>query len=295
MSMKPYDWNDEAPTGVLSPSEGLASDGGLHLLGLPTAEGAALRRMRSLDTTAGASASVVGLIDDVAIALSEAARNGRAWRRRVDDQSRVDRENHFDALGEGEVSIVISGGASDEGVAQIVETSLPGVWRGRAEDAKGALATEWIEVADAPRAFREAALTRPRVDLAVEALSPPKGAMNVMGVLSEIRARAAEWRPGQPNHVLNFTLFPMSEVDAAFLARVLGEVGVRATSGGYGAARVVMTALRNVWAVQYLNGLGAIILDTVEIGDAPDALLAAAEDFEDSAARLQEIRGAYAT
>ncbi|MGF1462678.1 MAG: hydrogenase expression/formation protein [Maricaulaceae bacterium] len=115
-----------------------------------------------------------------------------------------------------------------------------------------------------------------------------------MSVLSEVSERADAWTPKTPNHVINFTLFPMTEADQAFLAKVLGEVGVRVASGGYGAARVIMTALKRVWAVQYLNAMGTVILDTIEVGAIPSAALASREDFEDSAERLAEIAEAYA-
>jgi len=224
---------------------------------------------------------------------SAAAETGRAWRLRVDDLGAIDRKMLFDALGKGEVSIVISGGEG-EGEAQIMETVLPGAWIGRATDPDGQIASQWVEVGDAPRALREVALSRPRADLPVEMLTAPRGAMNVMSVLAEVRERARAWSPGEPNHVMNFTLFPMTPADSAYLAKVVGEAGVRIASGGYGAARVVMSGLRHVWAVQYLNGLGAVILDTLEVGDIPDAVLASPEDFEDSAGRLCDILEAYA-
>lgn len=293
MRENPLLWqDDEAPEGVLAPFEGADEMGGaLRLLGLPTAKGLVSAR----DVRAGEEAApvVYETLAKIAGALKAAAETGRAWRLRVDGLSETDRAMLFDALGQGEVSVVIAGGAG-EGDAQIVETVLPGVWIGRAEDTDGKMGAEWIEVGDAPRALREAAAQRPGAELALEALSAPRGAMNVMSVLAETRDRALSWQPDVPNHVMNFTLFPMTPADSAFLAKALGEVGVRIASGGYGAARVIMTAVRHVWAVQYLNGLGDVILDTLEIGDVPDAVLASREDFEDSAARLGDMLEAYA-
>jgi|GEM_PF-745840 len=284
--------DDAAPEGVLSPFEGELDGGGdvLKLLGLPSGTG--MHPIRDLGATEEAGPEVHATLTKVRDALYEAARTGRAWRYRVDGLSASDRKILFDALGQGEVSVVIAGGER-EGEAQIMETVLPGAWIGRATHADGDIAAEWVEVGDAPRALREVAVTRPRADLPVDMLSAPRGAMNVMSVLNEIRDRATHWRPGDGNHVMNFTLFPMTPADSAFLAKVLGEAGVRISSGGYGAARVVMTGVRNVWAVQYLNGLGAVILDTLEIGDVPDAVLASPEDFEDSAERLNDILEAY--
>ncbi len=294
MRKHPLMWEDEGPQdgplGVLSPFGG-ADAAEPSLLGLPTGEG--VFRSRDVRADAEAGPAVQAMLATIADALRAAAGEGRAWRRRLDGVSPDERAVLYDALGEGEVSVVIAPGAPEEGEAQIAETVLPGVWIGRACDAEGVLQTEWVEVADAPRALREVAATRPRADIALEAITPPRGAMNVMGVLAEIRDRAAAWRPGTPNHIINFTLFPMSETDTAFLAQVLGEAGARATSGGYGAARVIVTGLRHVWAVQYLNGMGTVILDTLEVGDIPEAMLAGREDFEDSAERLAEILDAY--
>jgi hydrogenase-1 operon protein HyaF len=48
-----------------------------------------------------------------------------------------------------------------------------------------------------------------------------------------------------------------------------------------------------VWAVQYTNASGQIILDTLEIGDVPEGVRAGRHDFEDSGARLKTILEAY--
>ncbi|MEO0411339.1 MAG: hydrogenase expression/formation C-terminal domain-containing protein [Pseudomonadota bacterium] len=296
----PFTWEDEAPQGVLAPFEGedsvdaCSSEASAlsNLLGMPT--GNSMHGPGELDLSEATNPAVLDMLAKVSDALKAAASDGKAWRRRLDHLSDDERSVFYDALGTGEVSLVISPGAPDEGDVQITETVLPGVWIGRAEDASGVLRSQWVEVADAPYAMRELAITRPRSDINLDMLTAPRDAMNVMGVLSEVRAKAQDWRPGTPNHVVNFTLFPMTEADTSFLTKVLGESGVRASSGGYGSARVIMTALRNVWAVQFLNGLGAVILDTLEVGDIPSAVLASQEDFEDSAARLDEIRGAYA-
>jgi hydrogenase-1 operon protein HyaF len=39
--------------------------------------------------------------------------------------------------------------------------------------------------------------------------------------------------------------------------------------------------------------MGNVVLDTLEIGDVPISVLAAREDFEDSAGRLDEILQAF--
>lgn len=292
MRDNPLKWDDEAPQGVLAPFEGVD---GLSpppsLLGLPS--GSSWLTARSLRSDAMAGPSVRATLDEVATALSAASAGQGGWRRYLSDVSENDRAMVFDALGEGEVSILISAAATGAWDAQIQESVLPGVWIGRAIDETGTVRSEIIEVGSAPRALVEAADLRPRPTLPLDQLTPPAGAMNVMSILAEIRDRALAWTPGERNHVMNFTLMPMTPADSAFLAETLGEVGVRVTSGGYGTARVIMTAVKNVWAIQFVNGVGTVILDTVEVGGVPDAILASREDFEDSAERLASILKGY--
>ena len=77
------------------------------------------------------------------------------------------------------------------------------------------------------------------------------------------------------------------------LTSVLGQIPLVIRSGGYGSSRVFATGLKHVWAVQYINSMGNVILDTLEIGGVPVSVLAAREDFEDSAERLGEILEAF--
>jgi hydrogenase-1 operon protein HyaF len=116
--------------------------------------------------------------------------------------------------------------------------------------------------------------------------------MNAPAVLAEIRERAASWRGGE-NHVLNFTLFPMTDADHALLINTLERADLEMTSGGFGDCRIMATRYRHVWAVQYVNAMGHTILDTVEIGALPPAARASWQDFEDSGERLAEVLEAY--
>jgi hydrogenase-1 operon protein HyaF len=77
------------------------------------------------------------------------------------------------------------------------------------------------------------------------------------------------------------------------LTGVLGQVPLVIRSGGFGSSRVFATGLRHVWAVQYINGMGNVILDTLEVGGVPVSVLAAREDFQDSVERLGEILQAF--
>lgn len=193
-----------------------------------------------------------------------------------------------EVLGEGEVcaTAVLPGGV----VAQVQESVLAGLWRVRFEGAAGQRLADYVEVAAIPEVVRQAA------SLAAPVLvpgPPPEGAMNVMPLLAEIAGRMANWQPGVPSHVLNFSLLPMTPADMAHLQSCLGTGAVALAAGGYGSCRVLATGARHVWSVQYSNAGGEVVLDTLEIGDVPAAVLAAGEDFQDSAERLREIAAAY--
>ena len=191
-------------------------------------------------------------------------------------------------LGSGEVAGVV---AMPDGVtAQVQESTMAGLWRVRFTNPDGKLFADYLEVSSLPEIARRAALvnTQPLVYGA-----PPAGAMNVMPLLNEIASRSEAHQPGEPSHTITFTLLPMSPEDMEFLQASLGAGGVRLASKGYGSCRVLSTATKHVWSVQYFNSMDQIILDTLEIGDAPAAACAADEDFGDSAQRLREIEEAY--
>ena len=280
----PMAWHgEEEATGVfIGPA-----DDELSLLDMPT--GAAVRRRLALRGDAAVSAAVAAVLVDIQSALEALATGDGAGKiLPLDGFSDEDRALLTEALGDGEVQIALGG----EPDYQIHETVLPGVWRGRATGRNGACLADWIEVAEVPGILREAART-----LCLARFEPPSeapdGAMNVLPVLAEIAARMEAWRDGQPNHVMNFTLLPMTETDTEFLTETLGRLPLSIVSSGYGRCRVGATHYANVWSVQYLNAMDTIILDTLEIGDVPVSVRAAREDFEDSAERLREIREAY--
>lgn len=273
----PFVWqNEEAPTGVFVG----AGDDGLALLGLP-------QGFRRADTARSAleaaSANGHAALHAVVEALQTVDADANSVRIELDALNTNDIAAILDLLGEGEVNALI---ATESGLVQAQESVFPGVWlvRPEAEDT-----TPWIEIGAVPALARAGADAVTRQDLPLEHIVPPDGAMNVMGVLAEIRHVARTWKQGDPNHVMNFSLLPMTEVDVDFLAAVLGQGPVRFASGGYGSARIISAGVRRVWAVQYLNSMGVVILDTIEIGDIPAAACAAREDFEDSAARLADI------
>lgn len=211
-------------------------------------------------------------------------------RQPVYDVSGLDETNQKvlkEVLGEGEVSILIHAPVED----QITESVLAGVWRVRELDADGNIRHDYVEIGEVPARVRHA-IEVATVDR-FQPGTPPEGAMNVMPVLSEISARSARYKLGQRNHVISFSLLPMTEQDQSHLQSVLGRGPVHITSRGYGRCRVLSTGVRHVWAVQFFSASDEVVLDTVEIGDVPEAARAAKEDFEDSSVRMREIAEAY--
>ena len=200
-----------------------------------------------------------------------------------------DRAIVLDILGEGDVWAHVGGTVAYE----ISESVLPGLWHIRATAQDGGR-NEWLEVGDIPEVVRQATERMPRHTISIPESLPP-GSMNAHALLTELQERSAAYRAGEENHVINFTLLPITEADAEVLTTVLGQVPVLIRGGGYGSCRIFATGLRHVWAVQYLNSMSKVILDTLEIGGVPVAALAAKEDFEDSSVRLAEMIKAYAS
>jgi hydrogenase-1 operon protein HyaF len=188
-----------------------------------------------------------------------------------------------ETLGQGEVTATVQGARRWE----LAETALVGLWRIKAFEADGTQAGDWLEVAGVPSAITTANQHGTGTELHIG--EPPQGTMNSLPVLAELRHRVASFKPGQPNHVISFTLLPMNDVDMGYLQQQLGRGPVLAESKGYGRCRLELTAHRNLWSVQFFNAMGTIILDTLEVGEVPAALGASNEDFEDSAVRLSEL------
>lgn len=186
-----------------------------------------------------------------------------------------DRATIREMLGNGEVCIR----AGAEAETEITETILPGVWHTQNKVTR----SESIEVGSIPRIVRQINLSGTTVPASV---APEEGIMNGPAVLDEVVQALRNWQRGMDNHVINFTLMPLSPEDKQFLTHSLGLAPLEILARSYGACRILSAAMRGVWSVQYMNSEDKLILDTLEIGDVPLAAQAAHEDFEDSAARL---------
>jgi hydrogenase-1 operon protein HyaF len=196
-----------------------------------------------------------------------------------------------EVTGEGEVGIRLAG----DNEVRIQETVFAGVWRVCRLDSAGHVVEDRIEGGAIPDAVLQAARlgARPALE-ALETLDRPdarlpEGVMNAPALLHEIGAQMAAWQPGDPAHVINLTLLPLSAGDHALLAQALPQGPVSIMSRGFGNCRISSTTARNVWRVQYFNNLQTLILDTIEVVDVPEVALAAVEDIADSRERLAEL------
>ncbi|MDD1526632.1 hydrogenase expression/formation protein [Bradyrhizobium sp. WBOS7] len=252
-----------------------------------TAAGA-LAKLATLDSVelAERCPNAVALLGKIAQAIAGQKADAPTQLFRLANLNELESKLIADVLGEGEVAGVVA--LPDGSLAQIQESVLAGIWRVRLEtDA----ASEYLEIGAIPEIVKRAAADLTSADFEIGEV--PEGAMNVLPVLAEIRERALAWRPGMRSQIINFTLLPMSPVDMSFLQDTIRNGPIQLVSRGYGTCRVLSTGIRNVWSVQFFNAMDTIILDTLEVGGVPTVALAADEDFEDSAERLQEIIEAY--
>lgn len=186
------------------------------------------------------------------------------------------------SLGHGEVSVVVR-----EPVAfRIQETIFAGVWRIQELSAQGVLQRDTLSAGAIPHVVPQSAAMA-----ASGGIKPPllrDGIMNAPAVLNELQDRSRSYHVGQPAHVINLSLLPMSPEDLEYLVEVLGIGAVTILSRGYGNCRITSTRLAHVWWVQYFNSMDQIILNTLEVVDVPEVAQAAEEDYVDSIERLGE-------
>lgn len=189
-------------------------------------------------------------------------------------------------LGEGDVAAQVRGPDGSTSV-QIQESVFAGLWR-VIHLRDGTPVRDTIEVGAVPAAVVDAAREdgfAPRAPFG----PAPEGAMNAPSLLVEIEDRQRTWHAGQPPHVVNLTLLPLSVADTAHLDAQLGSGRVLLLSRGYGNCRISNTRVPRTWRVTYFNSQDLVILDTLEISRVPEVACAAVEDLEDSAERIAEV------
>lgn len=239
-------------------------------------------------------------LDDInaarpAIAFLEALRDTMAhWRAgqsvivRPEGLDPANRRIVDDALGEGEVSIVLEDTA---GRIEVQETVFAGLWSMRAFSRTAAKRAEprgQMEVAAFPRVVLARAF--PPVRAVPDITSAcGEGVVNAPAILTELLDKSAAWQPGTPPHVVNLSLLPHTPEDLDMIERVLGHGTLTILSRGYGNCRITSTATPHVWRVRHFNSMDTLILDTIEVTEVPEVACAAQEDLADSAERLGEI------
>lgn len=268
---------EQEPAGVFI---GLKPGDELSLLELP--QGATPRAVPSLTALEQADVAVREILAGIRYTLAHHRASSPPAIFSLRGLTEEERALVDEILARGEVEARIGG----DPAYVLQETALAGLWRGAAYDGGGRAVAHWLEIADVPGVVREAVAsfaTRP-----VSVAAAP-GTMNLMPLLAEIDARSRAWRAGEANHVISFTLFPLTPEDSSGLRARLEQAPIEILSKGYGTCRAIATRCPHVWGVQFLNVMGTVILDTLEVGDVPAAVRAADEDFQDSAARLHEI------
>lgn len=219
--------------------------------------------------------------------LARAADGGHGGQVRLLDLTPEDRQLINQVLGEGDASALVrTDGSALE--LRIQESVFAGVWRVMRWDA-GQLADDMIEVGPIPQALRTTA-----EEDAQETYQPwrgplPPNVQNAPLLVEEIRDQIARWQPGQPPHVVNLTLLPVTPEDIAFIDHQLGTGRVLLLSRGYGNCRISNTRHPHCWRVVYYNGMDSVILNTVEVVAMPEVAMAAPEDLRDSHERLSEV------
>lgn len=193
------------------------------------------------------------------------------------------------AMGEGEVSLTVEGPAPV--IAQ--ESVLAGIWRVQHLDSDRRVVRDTIEIADIPHCVKSETFAS-AADLPSKALNEMEmQLMNAPSLLIEIHDQLLARQPGDMAHVINLTLLPLTEQELEWLGSRVGVGPTTILSRGYGNCRIGSTAIKDVWWIKYFNSEDKLILNSIEIGDTPEVALAAPEDLEDSAERLNEILELY--
>jgi len=186
------------------------------------------------------------------------------------------------SLGHGEVSVLVR----EPSNLHIQETVFAGVWRVQEISEQGVMLRDVLHACAIPPEVKQSALSGATGKVSAPPLRP--GIMNAPAILNELLERSSKHQVGQPAHVLNLSLLPMSPEDLEYLHDAFGTGTVSILSRGYGNCRITSTRLPNVWWVQYFNSMDSIILNTIEVVEVPEVALAADEDYQDSAERLSE-------
>ena len=190
-------------------------------------------------------------------------------------------------LGEGEASALVRAEGSTLEV-RVQESVFAGVWRVMSFHA-GVRVDDVVEVGPIPALLLAAADEDAESVYQPWRAPLPPNVQNAPLLVEELRDQIARWQPGNPPHVVNLTLLPVTPEDIAFLDHQLGTGRVLMLSRGYGNCRITNTRHPNCWRVVYYNSMDSVILNTVEVVDMPEVAVAAPEDLRDSHTRLADV------
>ena len=208
----------------------------------------------------------------------------------IADLSSLDADNREvidQVLGEGEVSISVSGESS----ARVQESVLAGVWRILHLDNEGRVVADLLEVAPYPYVLSVAFENSRPLD--TTAHGEAAGMANALPILVELDEAVRRYAADGSEHSINFSLLPTTAEELEFIDARLGRGPVNILSQAYGKCQVISTLTPNTWWVRYYNGMDRLILNSIEVVAMPGVVRAAEEDLRDSATRLQEIMAPY--
>jgi hydrogenase-1 operon protein HyaF len=200
----------------------------------------------------------------------------------------LDRTLINQVLGEGEVSAIVKATADGQVELVVQESVFAGVWR-VIQSVDGVVVSDFLELGAVPEILTITAASDVWDSVPRWQGDLPPNVQNAPSLLEEIEDQWRTWRVGQPPHVVNLTLLPMSDEDIGFLDHHLGTGRVLILSRGYGNCRITNTCTPHCWRVVYYNSQDLVILNTVEVTEIPEVALAAPEDLDDSYARLKEV------
>lgn len=193
----------------------------------------------------------------------------------------------YAALGEGGVKADARGHGNGRAGLRVQETAFAGVWRVQRDGPCGDWVDDRLEACEIPAAIVAAAREGTAATFEFGAL--PDGVQHAPLLLRELRSHIRVFTPGGPPHVINLSLLPLTAADHVAIDGLLGEGSVTIVSHGFSNCRITSTRVRNVWRVRYFNPQNTLILDTIEIVEAPEAARVVADDFIDSIERLEEL------
>lgn len=223
-------------------------------------------------------APALALLAEIAAAATVVAQGADPVQFDLRDLDKPNRDLIAETMGEGEVAIKMLGLPAI--AAQ--ESVFAGVW------CLSGAGVDMIEVGPVPKMARERAFVSQAPALGALAEVFP-GVVNAPPLAVELVDKAANYTQGDEPHVVNLTLLPHTEQDLVWLDKALGKGSVDFLSRGYGNCRVNATGQANVWRVQFFNSMDTLILDTFEVTDVPEVVVAAKEDLVDSGERIVEV------